>query len=735
MTPKISFQLLSVILFAFFCALLFILPWFWIPKGFVYTSEEPNFINYDIKLARASTMWTKDGGFGTAGDPSNQSLLIPNAVFYASGKALGLDGSTTQKLFISFIFLAIGLSFALFSSIFTKNRLLGLLGLLVYVFNFYTVSSLGYTAKMLQLVLMPALFYVTYRYLKTKDFRYVIQNFIWVFSFQAVFTNLPLALTSLFIYIISFAYFLFSERKWSLRDHLVRLLILILTIIPIVAHHFVIYLTVLVAMKEMPSFFAFTAIGAPLSLLIQLRGVWWEKSGHLWVDYFPLWRFYSHFLVVISAVIGFGVLILASLEMTWHQSLKPRIGASFWLGTYLFGVLLASGLYFFPDLYQWIMVNLPLMVMFREPWAKFVPYMVFSLSGLTLVLLDHLSKTDRKKYFILSMVLVLHLCVQSFPFISGKIIDSEVRGWKSRLVQIPRYWEEFSRWTEVNQKTILPLPFGTTAFNSKYNWHESRLGNTVLPMPCLLGKSNVICDNYQDRYTSTLRAFAKEKNFDLIYLGGIDLVMFQEDLDTSAAGNVFDWQGEAITPFIESIPIATFGGKLSLYQVKEKYLRPKIYATRNILTVEKSEPISHIPVKDFAKDGVFVFSETSVPKTEKPSMMNTRFDKVSQTEYDVSVNSVITPFILVFNESFDQGWRIPTSGIVSKHLVVNGYSNGWYIIPNQSCVNSPCQIDLKIEYQPQKYFAVTMLINIILFTLALVSLSAIFTIKVIRRNE
>jgi len=206
--------------------LLMILPWFWIPTGFVYTSEEPNFINYDIKLDQASTMWSKDNGFGAAGDPSNQSLLIPNAVFYHTLREFGLDRSNTQKMFISFTFLSIAIGFNLFSSLFTKNSLIKTFGLAVYVFNFYTVGAFGYTAKILQLILMPPIFFVTYRYLKTGAIRYLLQNFIWIFIFQGVFTNLPLAVTSLSIYFFAYLYYLFSEENWTLRNSLSLLLAL-----------------------------------------------------------------------------------------------------------------------------------------------------------------------------------------------------------------------------------------------------------------------------------------------------------------------------------------------------------------------------------------------------------------------------------------------------------------------------------------------------------------------------
>ena len=396
--------------------ILVILPWFWIPKRFVYTSEEPNFINYDIKLEKASTMWTKDYGFGSAGDPSNQSLLIPNAVFYDTMRELGVDRSSTQKLFISFLFLSIAIGFRWFSSLFTTSSFVRSLGLSAYLFNFYMVGSLGYTAKILNLILMPPIFFLTYKYLKTKKVKYALQSYIWVFAFQGIFTNLPLAVISLSIYFLAFLYYLFSERNWILRKALRDMAVLLLSVAPILIHHFTIYRNVLVAMQEKSNLFVFSAIGTTLDLLFQMRGVWWEKSGHLGIYYFNLWGFYGHPLIVVSTVIATGTVVLLSVRTTWASKLASRSRATFWLALYLFGLGLASGFYFFPGFYQWLINHVPLMVMFREPWAKFIPYVVFSLSAMIIVILDYYRKNDHKKFITISIILVLHFIIQSYPF-------------------------------------------------------------------------------------------------------------------------------------------------------------------------------------------------------------------------------------------------------------------------------------------------------------------------------
>jgi len=719
------------LIYIFVCLIVILMPWFWIPDGYVYTSEEPNFVNYDIKLNRASTMWTKDNGFGSPGDPSNQSLLIPNAVLYNAFRGFGLDRSGSQRMFISFTFMSIIVGFGLFSSLFTKSHFIRLLGLFFYIFNFYTVTSLGYTAKVFQLVLMPPLFYIAYKFLKTREYKYILLNYIWVFMFQGVFTNLPTAIVSMMIYVAALIYYLFFDENHNYKQIFVNFFVLIISLIPILIHHFVVYLTVLAVMSEIPSLFSFTAIGAPLNLLIQLRGVWWEKSGHVGIFYFNLWRFYDLLFTVLSTVGAISTVVISCVVLTWGKNFKTRKKSAFWLGFYLFGIGLASGFYFLPGLYQLLIDRVPLMVMFREPWAKFVPYAVFSLSAMTLVLLNEFNESNRKKFLIICAILILHLGIQSYPFISGKIIDSEVAGWKRRLVKIPDYWEEYSKWTEGSQKVVLAIPFGSTAFNSKYNWYPNDIGNTVLPMPCLLAKTNVICPNNTDRYSSILNTFTNNNSFDLLKLGGVDQVLIQDDLVITSNREQFDWQNQGIKEFIDVNTIATFGGKLRIFSVKAEFLRPKVYASQNIIGIDEVSDISKQSISSLGRDGVFVYSVDSLPKIVKTNLPEISFQKHSQTEYEVSIQNISDKFVLVFNEAYNKNWDLLMQGnIISNHITVNGFANGWYVDKELICDEAPCNINLNIQFRPQKYFANTMYINIGLFLVSMLSLLIIYVKKI-----
>lgn len=690
-------------IYVLFCLVVVVLPWFWIPKGFVYTSEEPNFINYDIKLDRASSMWTKDGGFGASADPSNQSLLIPNAIFYKAANLAGLDRSSTQKLFISFTFFSIIVSFGLFSTLLSKNYFIRLLGLSFYIFNFYTVTSVGYTAKILQMILLPLIFYLTVKYLRTQKIKYVLSSYVGMFVFQAIFTNLPTAAVSLSSYFFALLYYLFIYKNDNIKNVFKNFLVIVLPLTPIILHHAVTYVSVIQAMRTSPSFFAFSAIGAPLNLLFQLRGVWWEKSGHMGIYYFSLWKFFDNKLVIFSTVISTIAIIKYSIHVTQSKYLEQRKKMIYWLALYVFGIGLASGYYFLPGFYQWLMEHLPFMIMFREPWAKFVPISVFAFAAIILTLFDYLQRHNPKKFQIASWIIIIYLIIQSYPFLSGKIIDTEVAGWKRRLVKIPDYWEQFSDWTEDNQGVILPLPFGVTAFNSFYNWYGDGIGNTILPMPCIVGKSNVICESAFDAYVSIIKNSINNGNFDFLAQGNIDYVLIQDDLEITEKKESFAWQGEAVMEYLDPDPVAIFGGNLKIYKIKNTFQKPKIYTVSNNVSTPSSE-----------------------------------FVQRSQTNYKVTIKKAGDPFILVFNQSFNQNWEISNDkGVVlstQKHILINEFANGWHIDPQMICDRLPCDAGLSIDFKHQKYFAFSMYLNITIFIISVISIVLISIKKLFKKK-
>ena len=89
-------------------------------------------------------------------------------------------------------------------------------------------------------------------------------------------------------------------------------------------------------------------------------------------------------------------------------------------------------------------------------------------------------------------------------------------------------------------------------------------------------------------------------------------------------------------------------------------------------------------------------------------------ERVNPTKYEIQVAQAETPYLLVFSESFDLQWvlsmRPSTSsqglpddeevaGHEVRHIVVNGYANGWWI-------DRPGTYEMTIEYLPQRWYQI-----------------------------
>jgi hypothetical protein len=123
----------------------------------------------------------------------------------------------------------------------------------------------------------------------------------------------------------------------------------------------------------------------------------------------------------------------------------------------------------------------------------------------------------------------------------------------------------------------------------------------------------------------------------------------------------------------------------------------------------------------------------------KSAFQGLEFKKINPTKYRVSIKQVSKPFLLVFNESFDHGWKayIKTSGrnasfdgwpvvagslmskgtrhLLDRHLPINGFANGWWIPVGEKLADGYSVKDgpfeVIIEYAPQRLLEVVFLLS------------------------
>jgi hypothetical protein len=114
-----------------------------------------------------------------------------------------------------------------------------------------------------------------------------------------------------------------------------------------------------------------------------------------------------------------------------------------------------------------------------------------------------------------------------------------------------------------------------------------------------------------------------------------------------------------------------------------------------------------------------ILLETENNKLETPKNIN--FERVDSTKYKVHITGANQPFILVFSELYDAGWKISNY----KHFLINGYANGWWI-------DKTGDYDLEIEYAPQKILNVGYIIS---GTTALIAIIIVLVTVIWKKNN
>jgi len=115
------------------------------------------------------------------------------------------------------------------------------------------------------------------------------------------------------------------------------------------------------------------------------------------------------------------------------------------------------------------------------------------------------------------------------------------------------------------------------------------------------------------------------------------------------------------------------------------------------------------PGKDvIIHDNTFNIENFSAPLVE--------YSEVNPTLYLVNIRNATSPFILVFNQNFNEAWqaRINGTSIDAKHhFIGNGYANAWYI-------DKKGNYQIVIEYIPQKTYNILVFISISSFVVLIV---------------
>lgn len=724
-----------------------LLPFIWLPKGYYINSEDQLFMNYDILVDKAAYAWTNFSAYGLPATAANHSLIIPNAIFYSAARGLGFSMNITQKIFMTALIFLLLTSFWLFASLLTKRKHIILLGIFSYFLNFYISVSLTYTGKMFQLILTPLLFYITYKFLETKKSHYVFIHFLCFYIFQAIFTNLTQLFALLPIYIFASIYYCIQYSK-KIMSIVGTLIVLISITIPIYIYHaLVYYFSLYVNLNSVMKTATFTSFYSYFYKVFQFRGIWWEDiSTSTGLPYY-LWSSFFNSPIIVFA--SFSLLLITLYIFLIKNKISKQ--GLFFLIIYLFFLALSTGFNFSPTIYKRLFDDFPFFYIFREPWPKFTPFVIFSFSSIIIIAFEKLN-INRKVYKFLYLFTLLIIILKGSIFFSSDFYFK----WKMDIARLPQYWIEYQNWSR-NQKDkhILPIPFYKSRTEFEYSWYPNKIGNTDIELPFVLSASNVF-RYYDDADLFSLISSTSigNKSFDFIKIGKIDYILLQDDVVTLNSQISQDWIKNAINIYAESKPLVTFGNKLHIYKIKEKYQVPSIFVPLEYSTIKQSKNFLSAKVLSKMEPYKVVFpilenkSKISqlnyIGKNLSKINTNITYTKINPTKYKVYLKHVYEIFPLVLEESYNSEWKayiVNSSQSIpeSAHLLVNGFLNSWIINPQVLCKNNLCKtnndktydIELVIEYTPQRLFSLVYNLNLAILIFSILSLMYLYCKKII----
>lgn len=743
---KIYFYFLKNWIWFFFFLLSVALPLIWLRGDYLYFPEEGFFANYQIIFDKYLYAWNDKLNYGAPAAPNNFSLLIPAAIFFKLFNYFGLSNHASQVIYLQVFLFTSFVAISYFLRIFTLDKKIILLGSLVYVFNFYFFQALSYSAKMSQIVLCPLFFYWMYRYLETKKFKYAVYNFFGIFFLQNIFCNLPQLVSTFLSYIIAILYFLNIGNirlKKFFSIYTKKILLFFILLLPIILFQGIVYyFSTLENYDIVRKYSYFTALASPLNLIMQFRGSWWELAS---LDNVPYshWRFFYDNKVIL--VLSFIIFLFPFI--TIFKDKKISKDNLFWAFVFLFFVFLASGTAISYSLFSSIYEKIPFFYIFREPWAKFMIFVILSFS--VLLILAFKKITNKKIYYVFLIVIL----IKALPFFSSNFFDHSNSKWKKNFIKTPQYWNNYFDWSRNNKdKHILALPYSREkSVGFEYIWYKENLGNANASMTAFFDLSNSVRENFHysniSRFNAVAKSFDESGSVDFVKLGTVDYLLEEKDLieirKDKAKQDMF-----SIKKYFQEQPELSFGDKLFLYRIKPEFYLSKIYIPESVFISNRlieniSRPISS-QLYDM-NSSIFLKDQNQLNQAElekikgfhKSDLLSYNFHKINPTKYKVSIKNASGIFPLVFLNNYDRLWKIYMDKKDNRnnifqtwfkksiddnqnHLMVNGYANSWVIDTNKICAqkescmkNSDGTYDFEIvvEFWPQRLFYIGIFIS------------------------
>jgi hypothetical protein len=689
-------------------ALLFVIPFFWLPPGFVDLGGDAGRLYFLDPLAVAKSLLNNPSLFGAptyAFIPYNLFLYVLKIIIPSSTHMISFSRGLLLSTGFFSIYLIVRRLLFLSEGVRSKRiELTAITGGVVY-FSFITQNGWAVSLETLnQIFLNPLIFYFLLQFVLTSKFRYALSilgtsllfsgNFGYSDTPQ-VLSFYPLAITFLFL----ITRFIFQRRiQW--RD----MLILGLLFVGLHAFHL---LPVIASILDQGSGVRTNVFGGEY---IRYAGVEYfrqnrEALGKISTQLFQpsAWQGQSLLVLLIPGILLLGMLkkpskliallgIFFSISFFLVSANITRVGAA------------AYGVLFY----------IPGFLMFRSFNEKWYYVYVFFYSLLFAVTFYEFIKNKQKWIAVLlGIVVIISMGYRISPFLRGKAIDIPLYQSKnvSPVFKVDPDLTDalaFVRTLPVDGKVLtLPLTF------PYYQITYGKGGGAYVGVSMILyltGRPDFpgfwSFGPYKRFVFDALHDADRRRFTQLLSFLNIRYVFHNSD--TRIIDNFPGYPNTLIGDMYSSrdqLPViidqaayekllASLDGKkiyekgfYSIYEFDDTVVRPLIYIP-DVVTDNPGTALESTYRSAFLeKESCEKHSCIGEKHLNTPTVT---YKKRSLGSYEVSIDlsGATSSFPLILSETYDSGWHLSfedaSNDVVLDHVVANGYANGWIIDPEET---------------------------------------------------
>jgi hypothetical protein len=552
----------------------------------------------------------------------------------------------SQRIWILLLFVLPGISMYYLMSVLECSNIAKIISSIFYMYNIYLLQVGPYQQNIkLLLIVLPPLFAFFIQGLSTKKYLKYSCLFCIATVFCATSTvNPPAVIAILLIFILVIGYLIFVF-DYKLKEIFKFSSILIAGTVLINAwwNIFISYY-VISSQSSLHSQLTFSALSThQVYDFFRLIGFWaWDSQM-----YFPYSSEYNtSFVLILSFLLP--VCLFSSLILY-----KKNKWILFFSGLSLVGIFLAKGTVEpFGLVYNYLFLHFPGFFMFREPFAKFTPLIVFSYSVLLGMSISGIwgkigqyqisivKKTGIQVILIICVILVI--LINAFPLVTGEVIrDSSDGPMRSFYISVPSYWLEISNWSANNPEDTRIFLTPNKGYGIVYNWSNGfngEAGVVYLDKMTLKARASlsVRTDQMIDYTYGNLKLDNKNNASHILGLLNCRYLLQQNDVDWIWGETYSPDQMKLILNQSNNITKIHSFGNLDLYQIDDSLVVPHIYAATNYIIVNGTTDslVDYILQNDMSSKIIFLSSDLSSTQqnnlqsvTRKPTETYFSYDK------------------------------------------------------------------------------------------------------------